>query len=656
MKPTTTLVYTLFLLLCLNCVPSLWAQQPVTTEYDDYRFTSYGSIPTWAGVAGDWRSDDPKIYLYDSKKYKGHAEFVAKGLKLGIRFSSFQQNVKRPIGRDFVPFFLYDFRDKPIFKNGIAHCWGVRIEDYRYTDSQAQMEAMVIQLMQLIPSVLPDCGKNGLMILAGSRRIRPSVKVAPALKKAGFNHLELGDLVEMANSKAVEVLNEGTAVGYLRYVAKNDKNPKLTKHDIAVYESLPYRVPPLQGIITLQPQTPLSHINLLAKNRGTINVYAVHKDSIPGFGKLNNKLVKVVAKNKRLLVSSISEVAAKKWWTKKQPSRLKVPEPMRLDKGIVELGAAPNWKAIPKRIGAKAANYSLIQKTFGEELIRPGFALGFDHYFQVLEQSGSNYLIQDLLKKQSQLSTVERNIYLKEIRNTIKKGLVPVTTVLAIRQLIDEHYPTAKRIRLRSSTNCEDLPDFNGAGLYTSKGFNVIDDNHRLLTQLLKVYASLWKPLAFEEREHYGIDHQKVGMAILINEAFTDELANGVVVTIPNPQKKGDFDIWVNVQKGDKAVANPTDAERPESFRFSADTEPFGTIQSRSNLGNVFLGKPSDDPILSQLIKATKEIHQLLNKRQQQRGDAKSYGIDIEFKIMKEKTGRKLYIKQARLLSQIVPK
>lgn len=58
-------------------------------QNSDLSFISYGVIPTWTGVAVDWNTS-PKIHIYDSKIYKGHSEFVARGLGRKIRFDEFK--------------------------------------------------------------------------------------------------------------------------------------------------------------------------------------------------------------------------------------------------------------------------------------------------------------------------------------------------------------------------------------------------------------------------------------------------------------------------------------------------------------------------------------------------------------------------------------
>jgi phosphoenolpyruvate synthase/pyruvate phosphate dikinase len=85
-----------------------------------------------------------------------------------------------------------------------------------------------------------------------------------------------------------------------------------------------------------------------------------------------------------------------------------------------------------------------------------------------------------------------------------------------------------KGVFVRSSSNSEDLPGFNGAGLYDSVG-NVVG-RKALGDAMKKVWASLWNLRAFDERAAFGIDHRQAYMAILI-QVGVSATAAGVLVT-----------------------------------------------------------------------------------------------------------------------------
>ena len=273
-----------------------------------------------------------------------------------------------------------------------------------------------------------------------------------------------------------------------------------------------------------------------------------------------------------------------------------------------------------------------------------------------MTESGAQNLIQDLLASKGTLSPEEINAQLDAIRDRIRKDTSEETmteSVKAVRDVIVQ-MSNVLRIRLRSSTNSEDLPTFNGAGLYESTGFNVEDSDKKLRKKLLKVMASLWLERAFWERELFGIDHSAVGMAVLINPAFSDEYGNGVVI---GSQESDGFQTWVNAQKGEASVTNPENDEIAESFTVMGRQTDKSTVQSRSNIAPVFLEADADRlsathlPQLSQLQLITQQLYDYFVAKQREEGDRRKYGIDLEYKLMEENGQVALYVKQSRLLN-----
>jgi rifampicin phosphotransferase len=108
-----------------------------------------------------------------------------------------------------------------------------------------------------------------------------------------------------------------------------------------------------------------------------------------------------------------------------------------------------------------------------------------------------------------------------------------------------------KGVFARSSTNSEDLPNFNGAGLYSSMP-NLRSDE-QLMEGIKTVWASVWNFEAYEARERAGIDHTKIYMAVLIQEGINSE-SSGVMITADpfnrevDPIKKDS--IYISAKRG----------------------------------------------------------------------------------------------------------
>ena len=633
-------------------------------ESERLQFVSHDKILTWEGLVENIGQPTARVHLIDTTQFKGHYGYTKAALSQGAAYTegNFINEVQFPARRKYMPFLVFDFRDRPLQKNGKSYRWVLNIRRYNYADSHQQLADMLSGLRALLSDRLMTGFGEPLLFLyekPGSFR-RPHVNQISELVAAGFETITERAMIKAAGGSLVSVLNPGEAIGYLKLVKTREPVQGLTPRHIAVFEDTPARIPPVTGIITLEPQTPLSHVNLLAKNRGTPNVSTARIGLLPNLERLIGKLVRMTARsNGSVSFEEVGLAVAEKFWKARSQSELEVPAIAASSLQPIDFAnASQTDKSLPN-IGSKASNYATIQSRIGPQFVKPGFGLSFAHYLRIAAEPKTKALIQTLLARKGTLSPEEINQQLADIRTHIRKetsdeAIAP--SISAVQAVITKMPPTVKRIRLRSSTNSEDLPTFNGAGLYESKGFNVEDSDKKLRKKLLQVMASLWLERAFWERELFGIDHSAVGMAILINPAFSDEYANGVV--IGSPESSG-FRTWMNAQKGEAAVTNPLDNEIPESFTFFDRKIDKISVQSRSNIGSVFLERSKDrgvvdkaiSPQLLQLQSITQRLFDHFVAQQREKGDRRKYGIDIEYKLMQEADQGALYVKQSRLLN-----
>ena len=115
----------------------------------------------------------------------------------------------------------------------------------------------------------------------------------------------------------------------------------------------------------------------------------------------------------------------------------------------------------------------------------------------------------------------------RRAQDAIKAAPVDPDLLALLVEQIDSEFDGI-RMRFRSSTNAEDLGNFTGAGLYTSKSGDWDPTGEDIEEAIQKVWASVWYARAWEEREYWGIQHELVGMAMLVNPTYQDEQANGV--------------------------------------------------------------------------------------------------------------------------------
>ena len=161
----------------------------------DLAFLSYGDVPTWKGVVSDLQGD-PQVHLFDTETYPGHADFVSTGLKTGITFKQFKEEVQRH-DRDYVPFFLYDLGGG-LQIDGRTSTWAVRIEDYGYSDSVEDLAQDVLQTLDLVAKAYGLPKTEALVVLANSQRVRPGRDMVPLVTEAGYVHAPLTTLQKAA--------------------------------------------------------------------------------------------------------------------------------------------------------------------------------------------------------------------------------------------------------------------------------------------------------------------------------------------------------------------------------------------------------------------------------------------------------------------------
>ncbi len=104
----------------------------------------------------------------------------------------------------------------------------------------------------------------------------------------------------------------------------------------------------------------------------------------------------------------------------------------------------------------------------------------------------------------------------ERLRSLIQQFEVPE----AIAKAIAQTFKPDARLIVRSSANCEDLPEMAGAGLYESVA-NVAPAD--VADAVRTVWASLWTRRAALSRQQAGIPHEQAHIAVLIQELLTPD-------------------------------------------------------------------------------------------------------------------------------------
>lgn len=440
-------------------------------------------------------------------------------------------------------------------------------------------------------------------------------------------------------------MNLGVGYGTLRILGAGTASRPPTVRDVVIFEQTPNDLSHVAGIVTAAPQTPLSHINLKAKQNGTPNAYVRDASTRADFVALRDRIVRFEVAADGVTVAAATAEEAAAFLDEHRPR-----EPLRPRADLTRTDALPLAElgfADAIAVGAKAANVAELRRILPATVVPDGFALPFSFYTRFLHATGLDAVAKATLASPGFADDAAvRDEALDKLRKKIKKATMPPdlhAAIGAVQDAMHAKFGADRPIRARSSTNNEDLPGFNGAGLYDS--YTHRPDEGHLAATVQQVFASLWNFRAYEEREFYRVDHFAAAMAVLLHPNEDDERANGVAYTknIYDPNWPG---FYVNAQLGESLVTNPTPGAIPEEFLISRIGE-HGEYElqyiARSSLvpaGTAILARADID----RLVAAMERIQPHFATRYG-RADDRSFGMDLEWKIRADGS---LQIKQAR--------
>ncbi|GFO75607.1 rifampicin phosphotransferase [Bathymodiolus platifrons methanotrophic gill symbiont] len=273
--------------------------------------------------------------------------------------------------------------------------------------------------------------------------------------------------------------------GRLKVINPGDLSPG--EDVIAIYTFIPNTLGHVGGIITEAPQTPLSHINLKARQNDTPNAYMKNVRNNPEVIGLIDQWVHYSVNDNGVHLELATEESALNWLADRIPAHVTIPESdlsVTAPRPLAELTQS-DWT----RVGVKAANVAELGKILAVGVAPKGYALPFAMYDEFMrsprcpedmtvlcanKHSLTFYdYVENLLKDEAfSHDQPVREQALTELRELIEKAETPQSLVDEIEMVRlfwePAGEPFSQRLRVRSSTNNEDLPGFNGAGLYGS--------------------------------------------------------------------------------------------------------------------------------------------------------------------------------------------
>jgi phosphoenolpyruvate synthase/pyruvate phosphate dikinase len=182
-----------------------------------------------------------------------------------------------------------------------------------------------------------------------------------------------------------------------------------------------------------------------------------------------------------------------------------------------------------RRCGAKAANLGEIQSArLADVSVPDGFCIPFAAYADFMRANGLAERIARM-RQQPGFATDAgiRRQALSALQAEIEQWPVSPAVADAWAQRWSGQLGS-QGVFVRSSSSSEDLPNFSGAGLYTT--VPNVRSGTDLAAAVRKVWASVYNFEAWEARQAAGIDDAQVMMSVFVQKAV-DSSASGVMIT-----------------------------------------------------------------------------------------------------------------------------
>ena len=295
--------------------------------------------------------------------------------------------------------------------------------------------------------------------------------------------------------------------------------------------------------------------------------------------------------------------------------------------------------------GGKSANLGEVMGARLPGIIVPnGFTIPFYYYDQFLKANNLDDAIYTLLNDQKFVhDPAYRRQKLTSLRESIQQAKFDERLRAQILRRVKLEF-AGKGLFVRSSSNSEDLPNFSGAGLYTTVP-NVREPD-RLIEAIKTVWASLWNFEAYEARERAVIDHSKIFMAVLIQEGINSE-SSGVMITTDPFDKDNHGAIYISAKRGlgikvvegKKVAEQIIFRERAQAVQVltRSDEDSLLTFDEKGGVKEVAITGERvvlTDDVIRRLVTAANAIKRVFRARDQ----------DIEWAYMKGQ----IYIVQSR--------
>ncbi len=496
--------------------------------------------------------------------------------------------------------------------------WGFELE---YSDAVTHPE-LVVFFEEIQRHVAPSIARDLRFVVRSAEHEALAQRMERERLPYWDRVLRYRDLVVPG---AREVYSDGVAAGSLRFIRAGQRFDDTTPEDILVFEQVPDLLPPAAGVVTAVPQTPLAHINLLARNRAIPNAHVAGVLDDPGVQQLERGRARVVmlaeAPSRVVLAAITAEQYDRYRALAARPLRAVTTPPVASMPRVIDLASRPlsERSSLIATVGGKSAGMmalvhdgalvrpdrpqAIAVRSYVEHLaplrarieaalaaprfdvdarVREVVLQGVDA-FRARNPRPEDAAFADATLRDNPAGTALGDLVRNGgVRGLVERAPIAPAALAEITAALRAAYgdlAVTQGLRFRSSSNVEDVEGFNGAGLYESyTGFldpeaqRRSDRDKTVERAILRVWGSFWGFEAFEERRVERIDHLAAAMGVTVHPRFDDELerATGVCTfTLMPPGSPDEARLEVNVQAGAESVANPDPAVLPEVVRVS---------------------------------------------------------------------------------------
>ncbi|MDR0258709.1 MAG: pyruvate, phosphate dikinase, partial [Comamonas sp.] len=430
-----------------------------------------------------------KLYFINTPRYQLHDRFLREqGLLRGGK-DALNRNY-RDAGRRFI---LGTLSWQPQIEGFVYEFWeGDQLTGSLLRETEAQLRSHFFAAVQFKANA---SAQEQVAVAAG----------IPALTQS-----------TLIGQQAFLPLNPGQAVGRLRLVDDIDQVQDLQPSDIVVLRQVPIALPPVAGVLTEQPSTMVSHVNLLAKGWGVPNAYV--RDASQLLAAYNGQWVHLAVNAKDYQLRAATDAERHQAMERTAIKRSLAGASIQTDTRSSTLQPLAALRTSHRRqCGAKAANLGEVRHAgIARVQVPDGFCLPFGAYASAMQRFG---LAEKVARMQQQpgfdSDAALRRSALAALRAEIEQ--MPLDAAFA--QSLQARWASQLQqagVFVRSSSSSEDLPGFSGAGLYTTvpnvKGEAALQDAVR------KVWASVFNFEAWEARRAAGIAQDAVAMAVLVQK------------------------------------------------------------------------------------------------------------------------------------------